>query len=259
MSNTSSPRGIAALLVLAIVLVLALVVAGAAYFATRAPSNTNTAPQNANVLVSNQNRNSSSNVNVATNTNSAANTNATTTTNESANANTNTSSTTNVAIPAGWTTYDSSQSELLALRSLFPSFTVSYPSTWKHYEELGGLYLAEAGIANLEPQINFSRSDVVLGDSIIYSCKSRLRAVGPRAPLYDVAKVVAINGIDSAYLSYHVDDSLEVAQSDRDGIFVCIPLSAATDFVWARSRSAGFITSFFDAVLATYSLHDRTP
>lgn len=101
MQKEITPRGIAALPILTIVLVLAIVVVGAVYFATRDQDNTNTVVTtnttnsiglNLNTVLENRNTSPVTNLNAATNTNSSPNANV------AGNANTN-------AMPDGWQEY----------------------------------------------------------------------------------------------------------------------------------------------------------
>lgn len=119
MSKTSSPRGIAALPTLGIVLLVAILIAGAVYLATRDQGNTNTVVttnttnttgSNLNTVLENRNTPPVSNLNALTNTNSSPNANA------ASNANTNT-------LPAGWQEYVDSTY----------GFSLAFPPEWDGY------------------------------------------------------------------------------------------------------------------------------
>lgn len=235
--HTGPNKGNITLLI--VLAVASLAVAAVVWFAlTPASENTNVASNTGNA-----NANTPANVNTSANANIAAN----------ANANTNTNN-----IPAGWETYDSRASEFSHINRLDPSFTVSYPAVWEVHEDLGGVSLAEAGIGDLEPQIGISRSEERMTGDMVEACKERARNLGPRDLIFDVTKTIKVSDVDSAYVSYHVPETVQTHPSSKDGVLVCIPLANATDTFWGRPRSSDVVQSYLDAILSTYRLHNST-
>ncbi len=154
-------------------------------------------------------------------------------------------------------TYNSANADFAHIRAYDPSITVSYPADWKVTEELGGIYLAEDGIGNLEPQVNITRSTTVIHGDPLEACKSQVRGIIGRTPVFDVAKPMTVDGIVSAYIDYHLPSDVETHSSDRDGVFVCVPLPNATDSLWGRPLSSELVRQNFDTILSTYRLHAK--
>ncbi len=205
------------------------------------------------------NSNAAANANAAVNINAAPNANAPSNTpaNDNASVNDNTPVNTNSgSVPSGWTTYDSSQSEWAHIQRLDPAFTFSYPRDWRVTEDLGGVTLTQGETGPDAPWVQFSRSSDVASADIVTFCKARASAyTGLSNLVYDVARTTTIAGTESAYLSYHLPESVTSNAGGRgDSFFVCVPNPIGTDVILGSPRGADMIRSYFDDILATYTL-----
>jgi hypothetical protein len=198
------------------------------------------------------NLNGPTNANAVANSNSTSNANAAGNGNEDLNANAS-------PVPQGWTTYDSTTSSYSTIRRLAPSFKVSFPQTWKTTEDLGGLTLTEGAAADDSPKVQIARTGEVFGADIVAQCKARASSyTGIAGLVFVIARIQSVAGVDSAYLSYRLPDSVTTNENGRgNSLFVCVPFANGTDVLLGQPRASEMVSANFDVVLSTYSLNPQ--
>lgn len=187
------------------------------------------------------------NVNVAVNTNGASNVNSVGNANATSNLNAS-------SVPQGWQTYDSSTSTMQIFRQLDPPFIISYPGGWQRSEELGGLFLTESSWTGAEPNISIGRLQQTLTGDLIEACKGSNNSTSGNSssPIYDTARLISVDGVQSAYLAFRLPSSVQPNDKRSDSIQVCIPLRTGTAFIVAQPRDSSLVTTYFDSILSTY-------